>query len=317
MIMKTKNVSIIVLLSVISIDMVGQVTEPESTLRKQNADTIFGWKKGGMTSLNFAQGSFTNWAAGGQNSIALNGFLNLFANMKSKNFEWDNALNIGYGKSKQGKANWIKSDDKLDLSSKFGLVASRNLFYAMLASFKTQMDDGYNYPNDSVTVSDFLAPAYITLAAGLDYKPNDDLSFFAAPVTLRMTIVNNQSLADAGSFGVDPATYDTAGVLLTHGKKIRNEFGGYIKLAYYKKEIFKNINFTTKFDIFSNYIKNPQNMVVSWETLIQMKINKYVSATVSTLLMYDDAVKTEVDNIQKGPRVQFKEIIGVGFSYNF
>ncbi|MFA4921698.1 MAG: DUF3078 domain-containing protein, partial [Candidatus Neomarinimicrobiota bacterium] len=84
-----------------------------------------------------------------------------------------------------------------------------------------------------------------------------------------------------------------------------------------------NVAFTTKFDLFSNYLDNPQNMDVSWETLIAMKVNEYISVNLTTHLLYDDDTKISIDNDDDGivdefgPRVQFKEIFGIGFSYKF
>ena len=54
-----------------------------------------------------------------------------------------------------------------------------------------------------------------------------------------------------------------------------------------------------------------------------MKVNKLISATLSTQLIYDDNVIIELDKNQdgviesSGPRVQFKEILGIGISYSF
>ena len=81
----------------------------------------------------------------------------------------------------------------------------------------------------------------------------------------------------------------------------------------------KNVSFTTKIDLFSNYANNPQNIDVSWETLIGMKVNKYISVSFNTHLLYDDDVKIQVPDEEKsvGSLVQFKEIFGVGFSYQF
>ena len=56
----------IVILSLISISAAAQVTEKEKDLRKVNADTVQGWKKGGIFTLAFSQVSLTNWAAGGK-----------------------------------------------------------------------------------------------------------------------------------------------------------------------------------------------------------------------------------------------------------
>ena len=40
----------------------------------------------------------------------------------------------------------------------------------------------YNYPNDSVIISNFMA-SYLLFAAGYDYKLKDWLSIFIAPAT--------------------------------------------------------------------------------------------------------------------------------------
>jgi len=36
--------------------------------------------------------------------------------------------------------------------------------------------------------------------------------------------------------------------------------------------------FSSKVDLFTNYFKNPQNVVVNWETLLAFKVNKFLSA---------------------------------------
>jgi hypothetical protein len=231
-------------------------------------------------------------------------------------------LDIGYGILKEGKDVAIrKTDDKIDILSKYGRRAFTNTYYAVLLNFKTQMAPGYNYPNDSVKISTLLAPAYILAAAGLDYKPNDYFGAFLAPLTGKMTMVNEQELADAGAFGVTPATYDNAGNIVRHGKKTRSEFGGYGRVIYSKNdfdnEFLRNVSFTTKFDLFSNYLHNPQNIDVSWETQIAFKVNKYIAVNFNTQLLYDDDVKIVDSNGDVGPRTQFKEILGVGFAYKF
>jgi hypothetical protein len=270
----------------------------------------------------------TNWAAGGENSFALNGMVSMFANYKGTKDAWNNSLDLGYGILKQGKEKGLmKTDDKIDFLSKYGREFYKNLYYAALLNFKTQMTAGYNYPNDSVVISNLLAPAYLLGALGVDFKPNSYFSLFAAPFTMKMTIVNDQKLADAGAFGVDKATYDDAGIRLKKGKFTRSELGGYVRIIYsrsdFNSELLKNVAFTTKADFFSNYLNNPQNIDVSWETLIAFRVNKYISVNINTVLIYDDDVKIAVDKNSDdvvdayGPRAQFKEILGVGFAYKF
>ena len=289
-----------------------QVTETEKLLKTQKADTIVGWRKGAVVALNLSQTSLTHWAAGGQSSMAINGIVSLFANYKKDKKAWDNSLDIGYGLLKQGDEKtdkYRKTDDKIDLLSKYGQEAFKNFYYAGLLNFKTQMQPGYNYPNDSVKISNFLAPAYLLGAIGLDYKPNSYFGAFVAPFTGKFTIVNDKALSNAGAFGV------------IKGEKLKKEVGGYIRVIYsrndFKSEWLKNISFTTKFDAFSNYINNPQNVDISWETLIAMKVNKYISVNFNTQLLYDDDAKILIDpkTGRTGKRIQFKEILGVGISF--
>ncbi len=325
--MKRKSIILVWFLLITMVSM-AQVTEAEKKIRTVDNDTIKGWKTGGVFSVGLAQTSLTNWAAGGLNSFAVNGMMSVFGNYSGEKNSWNNSLDLGYGLLKQGKeTGWMKTDDKIDFLSKYGRQFYKSWYYAALVNFKTQMTNGYNYPNDSVPISKLLAPAYFLGSLGVDYKPNNYFSLFAAPLTLKTTIVNDQTLADAGAYGVDKAIYDEAGMLLTHGKLFRNEIGGYVRVIYsrnnFKAEWLKNVAFTTKIDFFSNYIEKPENIDVSWETLLAFKVNKYLSVNINTHLIYDDdiniAVDTNNDGImdRSGPRVQFKEILGVGFAYKF
>ncbi|MBK8927730.1 MAG: hypothetical protein IPM74_17965 [Crocinitomicaceae bacterium] len=81
--------------------------------------------------------------------------------------------------------------------------------------------------------------------------------------------------------------------------------------------MMENITITSKLSLFSNYANNPQNIDVNWENLIEFKVNKYISATLATHLIYDDDIDITDADGNTGPRTQFKEVIGIGFSYKF
>lgn len=283
---------------------------PLSVFSQEKADSIKSWNFGGLASLSFSQVSLTNWAAGGRSSSSGVAIFNVFGNYKRNNLSWENSLDMGYGLLKEQDNEVIKSNDKLDFNSKFGLKQNEKLYYSTLFNFKTQFAPGYKYPNTTDAISRFLAPAYMTLSAGIDYKPNKALSFLISPLTGKTTIVTDQNLSDIGAFGVD------------QGKKMRMEFGSFFKMEL-KTEIMKNVSLNSKLDLFSNYLHNPGNIDINWDLLVNMKINDYLSANLITNLIYDDDIKIAVDKNNdgiiesRGPRVQFKEMFGLGLSLKF
>lgn len=284
--------------------------------KAQTVDTIKYWKYKGDGALAISQVSLTNWAAGGENTLATNAMVNLFANYKKDKLSWNNSLGLAYGFLNQESIKNKKTDDKIDLSSQLGYSASKYWNYSLLFGFKTQFAEGFNYPDDSTVISHFMAPGYFQLALGMEYKPNDYFSLFLSPAGARLTVVNDVRLADLGAFGVDPATYNNANVLISHGKKSRWEFGASLKAAV-AKEIAKNVSLSSKLELFSDYLKKPQNIVVNWEVLLTLKVNSLLTTNIGTQLIYDDNIDILDKSGNKGPRTQFKEVIGVGLAYKF
>lgn len=263
------------------------------------------WKFGGITSLAFSQVSLYQWAAGGEASFSGAGLFNVYANYKDENTSWINTLEMGYGLIKQGDLT-KKSNDRIEFTSQFGKKASEKWFYSAMLNFKTQFADGYNYPNDSVAISTFFAPAYLTGSIGMDYKPNDKLQIFISPITSKLTFVMDDTLSAAGNFGVEA------------GEKFRAELGGYVKIGY-ATALMENVDLKTRIDMFSNYMKTNElkDVDVNWELLITMKINEFLSATLNTLMIWDNDITVLKEDGTSGTGVQFKEVFGLGLSYKF
>lgn len=279
-------------------------------------DTI--WRFEGLVGLNFSQSYFSNWAAGGQNSVSISALSNLNLKMNKGKHSWENILDLAYGQQAQDDRSPLKTDDKIDFTSKYGYqMETPKWFYSVLFNFKTQFQPGYTI-EDGVeikpSISDFMAPAFQYLALGVDWKPNADLSAFMSPLTIKSTYVNVERLAT--EYG------------LNLGETSRHEFGAYVNIMY-KKDVFENVNLNTKLELFSNYSENPQNVDVNWETLITMKVNNWLAATLTTTLIYDDDImivtKTEEELIDgeivvtesRGPRLQFKEVFALGLTAKF
>src|ERR1700744_4701198 len=173
-----------------------------------NDTTKMTWKTGGMMSVTFNQAALSNWSAGGDKSaISLNALANLYAFYTDGRRSWDNFLNLQYGMANTTSLGTRKTNDLIDLTSKYGYDLGKKMYLTGLFDFRTQFAPGYNYPSsdgtDRVLTSNWLAPAYVLLSLGMDYKPNNNFSIFLSPVTAREVIVNNDSLAAVASFGVD------------------------------------------------------------------------------------------------------------------
>lgn len=276
-----------------------------TAIAQEEQDTVKYWKFNGVTSINFSQVSLTNWAAGGENSYAFNGLLNLSANYSKGKNDWSNVLDLGYGIQKQGDQDYRKTDDHIDFLSKYGRKINKSLFMSALLNFKTQFNEGLKYEKDtSYVISKAFAPAYLQMALGIEYKPNENFYAIISPITGKLTMVLDDTLSAQGAFGVDP------------GDKTRLELGGSVTIGV-KKEIMKNVNFTSTLGLFSNYLENPQNIDIDWRVMINMKINDYLSANLNTQLLFDDDIAYVDDKGEHGARVQFKEVFGVGLTYKF
>lgn len=270
----------------------------------QDKDSVKHWKAGGMGSILFSQLSLSNWAAGGQNAISFNSFFNFYVNYKKEKTSWDNTIDISYGITKQNALPTRKADDRLEFNSKYGQFAFKHWYYSGLLQMKTQMANGFKYPNDSVRISSLMSPAYLSIAIGMDFKPSGNFTLFISPLTGKGTFILDTFLANQGLFGVEK------------GKNFRGEFGGFIKTMY-KHEFSKNLTFQTKLDLFSNYLKNPDAIDITWETLTSFKLGKYITANLNTLLIYDKDIMIKDENEIPKDRIQFKELFGLGFSYKF
>lgn len=282
-------------------------------------DTVNKWRTSSLAGMNGTQSSFVNWNAGGQNNIALMGYINAFGNYTSNPIKWSNEFSIALGGLKylgpNSPARLQKTDDKLELSSNFGYKLKKDCYISLVAGFRTQMLDGFPDINSIVKNSAFLAPGYLNIALGADYKPNDHLSVFLSPFSSKMTFVMDDSLANVGAFGVTPAEYDlTTNQLIKGGERFRKEFGAYFKIVY-EKEIIKNIVFRGKLDLFSNYLNKPQNIDVNADVLFRFKVNGWFSASLNWTVIYDDDIRITDANGGIGPRLQFKSVLGIGVAY--
>jgi hypothetical protein len=294
---------------------------------QEEPDTLQGWSFSGFFQQNLNQVSLTNWAAGGENSFSSSSKARFDANYLNDPFSWESYADIAYGIVKLEDNPIRKNADKIDLFSKVGRAITPRTSLSSIFNFISQFGKGYQYPEE-ILISRFMAPGYLTIALGIDYKPWDFFSIFISPATGKFTFVLDQDLANAGAFGVDPAELDQQGNILVEGQNIRSEFGALARLEF-KKEVLTNVNVNSRITLFNNYtdsdVNNRKNTDVDWLTSITMPINRFISASIDFHLIYDDDImipKFETiqgERVQVGerPTVQLMQAFGLGLTYNF
>ncbi len=281
------------------------------------------WKGKNVLGFDISEIAFVNWSAGGTNSISglLKGDFN--RTYERKYTKWVNELSVRYGMNKQDGIEVRKTDDAFRFNSTFGYRKNpdSNWYHSGKLNFNTQFTNGYKYPNKENPISRLFAPAYMFLGTGAEYsKKNKDFVFYASPFTYKTTLVWDQDLADKGAFGVEKATYDADGNILTKGKRAKNELG-ILVTNHYKKEISKNVIFVNNLSLYSDYINNFGNVDVDCDLALNLIVNQYVKANIGARILYDDDIKnkTEVAGVQvtEGPKTQIKQVLGVGLTYAF
>lgn len=293
------------------------------TIRTKVPDTISHWKKVNKVGLDFTQISFVNWSAGGNNSISGLAKGNFTRNYLNDNKKWDNELIVRYGINKQEAQDVRKTDDQINLNSTLGYRRDTisNWYYGGKFSFLTQFANGYSYPNVEKAISKPFAPAYIFLGVGAEYSRKDlGFNIYLSPLTQKTTLVLDRDLSNSGAFGVDKALYDIDGNIIQNGKRHRTELGALVT-GQYKTKIMTNINLDTRATLYTDYLKDFGNIDVDWQIGLEMVVNKYVKANLGSHLLYDNDIKNKREvagmQITEGPRLQLKQIIGIGLEYTF
>ncbi|MCT4646659.1 MAG: DUF3078 domain-containing protein [Carboxylicivirga sp.] len=257
------------------------------------------WTLKGTENIMFSQGYVDNWVKGGENNVSLGSDLRLTANYKQEKHEWDNYIIHKVGivstEEERGKVN----TDLIEINTKYGHKASKTWYYSFLYNFKTQFFYGYDNSSED-PISGFLAPAYMSFAVGMDYKPNSKFTLLLSPITSRLTLVADTAKFNASKYGIP----DGRSSYVVNGISVVNNLS---------HEITKEIKISSRLDAFYQYLGKPKEgddrqVQIDWEVIADLKINRFLSTRVLAHLRY---FTNESD------KIQFRENFNITFSYNF
>jgi hypothetical protein len=269
------------------------------------SDTTY-WDKAAVLNLNFSQVDLTNWNGGGQSSISIGGLTNFNLNYTKGKDAWDNRLDMAYGLLRQGDGDtpFIKTDDNIILTSRYSRQLKKRIFLSTILDFRTQFDEGMNEQNQ--VISEFMAPGFLLANVGITYRYKKIFTATFSPLSTKTTFVTDDSLSNAGAYGVEA------------GETYRFQAGINVSSSF-QKDIWDNVNLSTNLNLFTDYEKLG-NIDVNWETALNFKINKFLSASYSTQFIYDDDIKSKVVPIEGTTEtrnvagVQFKSVMNIGLN---
>lgn len=288
--------------SVKEMQSTAQKTVVTDTSKKANKN---GWVRGANFTFGLTQIGNKNWIAAGGDEFSLSAAfsINAYANRKwgtRLQHTWDNMLDLNYGVINTTTLGVRKVNDRLDFISKYGFQPKKwkKTTITLFGQLRSQLTSGYQYDylgtNEKRRNSGFFAPAYIVVAPGVEWKPNNWFSLFGSPLAARWVIVSNgpySYLAQGGVFNGQVETPLATLYGVNPAKQHRGEFGAFVT-ASIKKSIFQNkVAYYSKLDLYANYIKNPENVDVFWTNQFKVNLTKWLNVNYQLDMLYDDDVK--------------------------
>ena len=259
------------------------------------------WKRGGDAKLLFNQASFSEWASGGQNSVALSFHINYDLSYQNNGWKWDTKFLGDFGLTKISGTKFLrKTNDRFDLQSFLGKSFSKEWSYSTVFGVKTQFARGYTFGKNEdgedirTLRTHFFSPVYIQLGVGLYWKKSKNLWVNMAPFTQRITLVSRKFTMDL------PEGKEYFGV--RKGDNHRFELGASVN-AFYKFSPMENMTLEQRLGLYSDYLDKAENVDLDYQVAAELKVNEYISTNLILQLVYDD-------NAVQG--LQVREVFGVG-----
>jgi len=273
------------------------------------------WKFGGNFQLAFNQFYASNWKGAGDPYVGIGTLDHIFLIYNKNKFAWRTTLDWDFGMRFSYKAadtvKWRKekTSDKIEFNSQIGYKARGNWYYTALLNAYTQVAE--SKINDTMLTSAFMAPGYVTLSLGMEYR-RTSWSWYISPLAARLTCKLNKDLFDQSIAGVDS------------GKKVLASVGAFTRITY-KADIHPKVNLNTKLELFYNYLGEYaylRNMATNFEMIWNFSITNWLSASFKMALLYDYTIKFSVfkDGVLQNyqtDHLQFQESFGLVLGYKF
>ena len=255
--------------------------------------------------LQFTQNYISpNWYKGGNSNFAILNIARGQINYRKNRISWENTAEWRAGITTTPGDTLRKfnvTDDLFRIYSKFGYKIVEKLYASASVEFNTTLWNVWN-ENQSTVKTAFMTPAKLYINAGLDYKPIEGLSIVFAPATYKLVYAY---FGDGDSLRhVDVTNYG-----IKAGEHLLSEFGSSLRVQW-RYRPFREFGIETDFYLYTNY----KNVEIDWEIDGEFYITRFLSVRLMLHPRFDSAYISEGDT---KPKIQFKELLSVGFSHKF
>ena len=273
----------------------GQLPSDEKTTTealKDSSKKAVAWVKKLSGSINLTQTGYSNWAKGGENTIAWSTRVDGDAKRYGPKWSWQFTGILLFGQTKQEGESIRNTLDKIDIDGTISCKTNRYVNPYMSVGVLSQFAKGYDFSKDPPELkSNFWDPAYLTqsLGARVQFKVvNSNLGLgFKQTIARRFT-----------QYSDDPETEKVEKLKLETGLTSKTQVDAKFNTV---------LTLKSKLELFSAF-DDLDAVDLNLDMLLTAKLNKYVVVSLNLLLNYDKDVLR---------KLQFKEITSVGLSYSF
>ena len=266
------------------------------------------WRTQGKFGLNANAAALSaNWKGGGANTVGGQVLANVKASRVRGPHSFDNEADFLLAGAYTKGLGYRKGQDRLYLDTKYGYALGRRWAAFASLTLLTQWAPGFKYRKNSagdeeaVPVSDFFAPAFVTMAYGFEYHPNPAFKLRLAPFAPRLTVV-----ADAARL-VEGAGERPYGVL--PGRRARWEVLAAQVLAEYDKNLSANVNLKARYVLFANYETLAARTIDHrLDVALTAKVARYLNVALNGTALYD---------FDQDESVQYAQGLTLGLAYSF
>jgi hypothetical protein len=302
-----------------------EVKETFETMRTDSTDTF---NCGISLGLDFSTLSMINPRPNeGQNALGFGGLLSCFTNYTGKKTIFDSRVNIQLSALRAGDKTqpFAKTSDVFQLNMVYGRQIKGKMYLAAMTDLRTQLLDTYGngYINDhkgefSLT-SEAFSPATLKLVPGLLYRPNPDVKFLFSVISTKMVIVSNNALAAQGDstegVGLLGNPYNGNGDF----QNVNRQWGAELRGEITKKLCNDRLIISSVVDLYSNYLRNPENIAFEWYNSVDVVLFKNLSLNLKSDWFYDHNILVHVggDPTRLGRRMFIRNAAFVKFNLMF